>query len=516
MSRPAMESSTFPFPLAANSSHHSHYHRFLLGADPSILAPLPKPYCVGSLSASMPLLAERLDLQRWRKLFHGAIPWVDGFGPRHYDLGCVAPHRPLPRSYGRPLRKFGAFDFVQAADPSVSALALVAGDRRVIDRFILLGNDFCLRLEPAVSARDPGPTGTRLTGRMLAGQFVEPNNRWLMPFLHVHARVLNFTAFEEAPARLACVDHAALARAGERARCRWIGRQAEALSELGYRAAVCGDMAPSLQVDGVPGRLVAAMEAPRIAVLRMLERMILGEREPSAERFTAELPAAVIAAMAEQLESALARSLSFYKPPKIGIPCEGPWRAAVREHLTRSCPRELAVLDAAAARAKAVPYESALFSTPQLDPAHCHAPRIEALEAADQLPGDPELGAACGQGQPGRAAPAWLVREFTETLREVNDRLVHIGLDDPLPSLRRVLAMIDHLPDGADPDRLRESARFLGIELERGERQLGGGAGIHWHAARADRAPLPSLDELIERAELAQLACEREIGGRGL
>jgi TrwC relaxase len=508
-----MDRSTFPFPLAANSSHHSHYHRFLLGADPSILAPLPKPFCMGALSGSMPLLTERLDLPRWRKLFHGAIPWVEGFGPRHYDLGCVAPHRPLPLEYGRPLRRFGAYDFVQAADPSMSALGLVAGDRRVIDSFTLLVNDFCAKLEPGVGTRAAGPSGARLTARMLAGEFVEPNNRWLMPFLHAHVRVLNFTAFEEAPSRLACIDHAVLARAGERARRQWVGRQAAALSELGYRVAVCGDEAPSLCVDGVSGRLVAAMEAPRIAVLRMLERIILGNREPSVDAFTAELPSAVIAAMAEQLESALARSLSFYKPPKIGIPSEGPWRSAVREHMSRTCPQELALLDAAAARARSVPYESALFSTPQLDPAHCHAPRVEALEAADQLPGDPELGAASWDGRPARAASPWLANEFAATLTEVNDRLVHVGPDDPLLSLRRVLATIDQLPDGADPDRLMESARFLGIELDRRARQFECGPELHGHGGRADRAPLASLDELIGRAELV---CEREIGGRGL
>src|ERR1017187_1296411 len=127
---PAMEKSTYPFPLAAHSSHHSHYHRFLLGADPSILAPFPKPCCTGSLSGPVCRLAGNLDLQRWRKLFHGTFPWVDGFGPEHYEIGSVAPHRPLPRAYGRPLRRFGAFDFVQSADPSLSALALVAGDRR--------------------------------------------------------------------------------------------------------------------------------------------------------------------------------------------------------------------------------------------------------------------------------------------------------------------------------------------------------------------------------------------------
>ena len=511
-----MEKSAFPFPLAANSSHHSHYHRFLLGADASILAPFPKPYCLGALAGAMPELTERLDLQRWRKLFHGAIPWVGGFGPEHYALGRIPAHRPLPREYGRPPRRFGAYDFVQVADPSVSALALVAGDRRVIGRFILLCNEFCVRLEPGVSASSPGASGSRLTARMLAGQFAEPNNRWLMPFLHVHGRVLNFTASEQEPALLACLDRGALSRAGERARCQWVARQAEALSDLGYRAVLRGDEAPFLRVEGVSERLVAAMEAPRIAVLGMLERIVLGNREPSAEALRAELPATAIAAMAEQLESVVARALSAYKPPKVGIPSEGPWRGAVRAHLRRSCPRDLALLDAAAARARFEPYESELFSAPQLDCAHCHAPTADAFDADPQLPCDPELGVASARGDPPGAPSAWLAQEFARMLSEVNERLVHAGPEDPLVSLRGVLATIDHLADGAEPDQLRESARFLGAELGRRTHPHEPGARFPGPAGLADQIPLASLDELFQSAGRAQLACEREIGGRSL
>ena len=512
--RTPAEASAFPFPLAADSSHHSHYHRFLLGADPSLLAPFPNPYCIGALSGTLPELTSCLDLPKWRKLYHGAFPWVEGFGPEHYRVGQVPPHRPLPRAYGRPPRKFGAYDFVQAADPSLSALALVAGDRRVIERFLLLCNDFCLRIEPGVSAGSPGPEGARRTGRMLAGQFAEPNNRWLMPFLHVHGRVLNFTAFEEAPARLACLDHAALARAGERARDQWVARQSEALADLGYRAALRGADAPRLCVDGVTDRLVAAMEAPRIAVLRMLERIVLGDRGPSAEELREELPAPVIAAMAEQLESLVARSLSIFKPPKIGIPSEGPWRGAVRRHLSQSCPRDLAHLDEAAASARREPYEAPLFCAPQLDAAHCHAPAIEAFTAADQQPCDPELGAGCAE--PGPAASAWLSQEFSRTLREVNDRLVQVGPDDPLVALRGVLLTIDQLADGAGPDQLGESARFLGLELDRLSRQHEAADRRPPPGGRWDRVPLASLDELFEGAAVAPLACERELGGRSL
>jgi hypothetical protein len=510
-----MERSTYPFPLAVNSSHHSHYHRFLLGAEPSVLAPFPKPYCVGGLAAPLGRLAGDLNLPRWRKLFHASFPWVEGFGPGHYDVGNVPAHRPLPQEYGRPLRRYGAYDFVQVADPSVSALALVAGDRRVLDRFMALGDTFCARVEAGAGTRDPGPSGSRTTGRMIAGQFAEPNNRWLMPFLHVHARVLNFTSFAEAPGRLACIDSSALARAARRAKSDWAAQQAKVLSELGYRVSLGPDGAPDLRVEGVSGRLVASMQAPRIAVMRILERIATGGRFPSAERLGAELPAVVIAAMAEQLESMIARSHSFHRPPKIGLPSEGPWRSAVREHLGLYCPGSLAALDAAAARAKAVPCESSLFPTPALDPAHRHAPAAEMLEAADQHSSDPELGAPGAPAiQPAAASP-WLAREFEETLAEVHERIVRVGPDDPLVGLRRLLGTIDHLTEGADAEQLRQSELLLGVELGLRERREAG-AGARDLAPRASRIPLATLEELFEAASHAPLVREREIGGRSL
>lgn len=510
-----MERHTFPFPLAANSSHHSHYHRFLLGANPSTIAPFPKPYCVGALAGSLSRLSGDLNLPRWRKLFHGAIPWVPGFGPEHYDLGNVPPYRPLPRDYGRPARKFGAFDFVQIADPSVSALALVAGDRRVLERFIALADDFCARVEGGAGSRNPGPSGSRHTGRMLAGQFAEPNNRWLMPFLHVHARVLNLTSFAGAPGRLECIDSAALARSGQRARLQWVDRQAEALSDLGYNASVRCGAAPFLRVEGVCDRLLAAIDAPRIAVLRLLERMILGDLPPCGERLGAELPPPVIAAMAEQLESVLARSFYHDRPAKIGIPSEGPWRSAVREHLGRQCPDSLATLDGAARRANAALFESAIFPTPSLDPAHWHAPRLESFDAGNQLSGDPELGAR----QPGEseiATSGWLVGEFGRTLDEVNERIRCAGADDPLVSLRALFANLDQLPQGADPEQLRQSELLLGVELERRSRHVAADRAWERHPGRGDRAALATLDELFVGGDLARLACEQEIGGRSL
>jgi hypothetical protein len=511
-----MERSTYPFPLAVNSSHHSHYHRFLLGADPSILAPFPKPYCLGKLAAQLGTLAGNLSLQRWRKLYHASFPWVEGFGPAHYDIGNVAPHRPLPREYCRPSRRFGAFDFVQVADPSVSALALVAGDRRIIERFVALSDDFCGRMEAGAASRRSPPSGNRTSGCILAGQFAEPNNRWLMPFLHVHSRVLNFTSFPEAPGRLDCVDSVSLARAGLGAKRQWIARQADLLVDLGYRAGVRGDDAPFLRVEGVCPRLIAAIEAPRIAVMRILERAIVGDRHPSAERLAAELPPEVIAALADQLESAIARSVSYHKPAKIEIPSEGPWRGAVRVHLSHYCPGSLEQLDRTALRAKATPLESPLFPTPQLDPAHCHAPSIASLEAPSQLPTDPDLGATRLPEGIRSGAPSWLAREFAEALGEVNERIVSVGADDPLVSLRGIFPRIDHLTEGAEPSRLRQSELLLGAELDRRERDAAEEAAWERPGGLGHRGRLASLEELFQNAGVPRLACEQEIGGHSL
>jgi TrwC relaxase len=511
-----MERTAYPFPLAVNSSHHSHYHRFLLGADASILAPFPKPYCVGRLATEFSQLAGNLDLQRWRKLYHASFPWTAGFGQSHYALGNVPAHRPLPPEYGRPVRKFGAFDLVLVADPSVSALALVAGDRRIIGRFTAMGDDFCERLEIGVSSNATGTSGSRETGRMLAAQFAEPNNRWLMPFLHVHCRVLNLTSFSDAPRELDCIDSRSLARSGQSAMRGWLERQAQLLGDLGYRARVGDEPGGALRVEGVCPRLLAAVEAPRIAVIRILEKAVAGERAPSADRLFAELPPAVIAAMAEQLESLVARSLSRFKPAKLEVPAEGPWRSAVREHLSHYCPGSLEQLDRTAARARAEPIESAIFPTPPLDPAHRHAPCAADIEAAHQLPCDPDLGGGRVRIDQEPLVPLWLARDFDATLRDVNERIVRAGPGDPLVSLRRIFPTIDHLSLGAEPAQLRQAAALLGVELERRSRDAGAEIPLRVEPARGDRPALASLESLFEELAAPGIACEREIGGRSL
>jgi hypothetical protein len=458
-----MEAPTYPFPLAAHSSHHSHYHRFLLGAPAGALAPFPKPYCTGRIAGDLPRLAGELDLPRWRKLYQASIPWVEGHGPEHYAVGNAPPNRPLPRGYQRPHRTFGAYDFVQIADPSLSALALVAGDRRVLEQFVRLSERFCAGLEPCAAAWAPGPTGDRTTGRLLAGQFAEPSNRWLMPFLHVHSRVLNLTSFASAPRRLSCLDPGPLARAAGNGRRAWARLQADILRDLGYGAEIRGVRAPRLRVAGVSSALLAAIEAPRLAVLRLLERILVGERARPLGSLGSELPAAVVSTLVEQLEGLVAGSSPVYGPAKVGVPSEGPWRAAVRRNLSEQCPAGLAELDAAAEGARAERTEVTLLPAPPWDAAHRHAATPDDACDRPQLPWDPELGDEA-EAPAARPCP-WLAREYERCLADVCARVGRAS--ETLAPLRDELRVLDQLDHGPSRDQVGQAARLLGSELER-------------------------------------------------
>jgi hypothetical protein len=113
-------------------------------------------------------------------------------------------------------------------------------------------------------------------------------------------------------------------------------------------------------------------------------------------------------------------------------------------------------------------------------------------------------------------APAWIVREFEETLADVNERLVRIGPNDPLVSLRLMLHRIDHLAEAASAEQLNQAALFLGVELERRARRLERSSFADELSGQRERVPLPSLDELFEGACIQEMACGREIGSRSL
>ena len=458
-----------PFPLASGSSHHSLYHRFLLGADAAVIAPLPKPRCCGKVAPDLGPVALHLNLQRWRRLYGGALPWVPGFGGEHYDPGTVGPHRRLPAAYARPRREFAAFDLVAAAEPAYSALALVAGDRRLVDRFGELASGFCARVEAGVAAVE-GPTGAVPAGRMLAGLFVEPNNRWLMPLLHAHARVLNLTSLGDAPLRLRCVDPGSLADGALRAGSDWRACQAAALEAAGYRVRLTGGRSAGLQVEGVCGRLLSLIQAPRLAVLELLQRIIAGERKEPGAWTRLELPEAVVAALAEQLETLVARSAALRRPAKLGLPSEGPWRAAVRDHLGRHCPEGLAALDAAAAAARAEPLGGRIFPCPPPDAAHGHG-LVRAERAAEpEILAAPHLDGAADPGP-------WLADAFALELARLHAFMSRGPWERRGADLAEALARLDRAGPVAGPQQARQVDLLLGVEIERRGRAILGCGG---------------------------------------
>lgn len=522
-----MTDSPAPFPLAVNSSHHSSYHRFLLGAPASALAPLPRPECSGALAPELPHLAADLTLTKWRKLYHGALPWARGFGEEHYRPEHVPAHRPLPAEYARPVRKFAAYDLVQIADPALSALALVAGDRRVLAHFVDLNRDFCGRVEAEVTAYRPGPGGSRLTSRCLAGRFAEPNNRWLMPFLHVHTRVLNFTSFREAPRDLVCLDAQSLALGSRRAAHGGLERQADRLRDLGYRVDLPRDACDGLRVAGVSETLLAAMRAPRLALLRLLHRLVGEAANPARAAGGTEREAAVIAAMADRLEAAVVGALSFYRPPKLGLPAEGPWRKSVAAHLRELCPQDLEALTAAAAAARGKRNDGATFPdrtpewtvipVPAADAGHCHAPAIGELHAPDQQSIDSELADRLAPGERGLVPSLWLVRQYQAELASVQRELATRRQPELQAAWGRAAARIDALPTGPDLAGLAEAERTLHACLDRPLRPVLAEVRAVSAAAPPQRPAFASLDELVARARAegrsARLEPVRERGG---
>jgi hypothetical protein len=190
----------------------------------------------------------------------------------------------------------------------------------------------------------------------------------------------------------------------------------------------------------------------------------------------------------------------------MGIPADGPWRSAVREHLHTLCPDSVERLDLAASRARAVVSGTAIYPSPPTDFAHCHAPQLSDLEARLQQPNDPELGATNAYQVEHLIRSEWLAAEFERTIDEVNERIVRTGPNDPLVSLRKLTEQVDRVTVGADPVQLKHSLQLLcvGIASRQGPKKS------------RDYADLVPLDNFLERTESLHYAGVRDMGGRSL
>ena len=472
---------SYPFPLPVNSSHHSLYHRFLLGAQPEVLAPLPKPCCTGKLSQQLPAFCENLTLHKWQKLYHGSFPWVSGHPQSAYELTNVAPHRPLPSDYARPERTFGAFDFVHLADPSVSALALIAGDLRVVRGFIDISQSLCSQIERSVATAGSSRSQPATTGRGLFGHFLEPSNRWLMPCLHAHSRLLNFTSHASSPRRLHPIDHDELARVGKRAKAQWLSSQAALLTSLGYDAGLREERPRGLWVEGVDARIVATIDAPRLAILRMLGSLI--GPDPWRGLIDPNTPSTkpLLACMMDHLERSVRESVSYYRPPKLPLPMEGPWRESVCRHLQDHCPVDFARLRATAAKAQghsvlgdqAQDTAVRIIAAAADDPCHAHVVGVESHDAAPQRPGDADLNPWFYDAVPIPGPKLWLSKAFAEAYADVRLEIFSLKRSGNGIEGQDVLRQCEQAEGDLCLEEARRETRALTTTIERNDRQLG-------------------------------------------
>src|SRR3990167_2806656 len=103
------------------------------------------------------------------------------------------------------------WDFAVNAPKSVSIMALVAGDERIIaahERAVITALTY-LEEHAALRRRDNGEIAHETTGRLLFARFTEHASRELDPHLHTHVVVLNMTN-HEADAPMASLETRAM------------------------------------------------------------------------------------------------------------------------------------------------------------------------------------------------------------------------------------------------------------------------------------------------------------------
>jgi conjugative relaxase-like TrwC/TraI family protein len=151
------------------------------------------------------------------------------------------------------------WDFAVNAPKSVSIMALVAGDARIIaahEAAVCTALNY-LEEHAALRRRDQGKILQETTGRLLFARFTEHASRELDPHLHTHVVVLNMTNRHEG-APMASLESRAMFAEQMAAGQIYRSELAYALRDLGYE--IESDPRRGLfEVRGVPAALIADM-----------------------------------------------------------------------------------------------------------------------------------------------------------------------------------------------------------------------------------------------------------------
>ena len=148
------------------------------------------------------------------------------------------------------------WDFAVNAPKSVSIMALVAGDDRIIaahERAVTAAVDY-LEEHATLRRRDTGEIIHETTGRLIFARFTEHASRELDPHLHTHVVVMNMTNREDG-ARMASLETRAMFAEQMTAGQVYRNELAYALRELGHEI----DYDPRtglFEIKGVPTQLI--------------------------------------------------------------------------------------------------------------------------------------------------------------------------------------------------------------------------------------------------------------------
>ena len=150
------------------------------------------------------------------------------------------------------------WDFAVNAPKSVSIMALVAGDERIVaahERAVGAALAY-LEEHATLRRRDDGKVVHETTGRVLVARFTEHASRELDPHLHTHAVVLNMTNREDG-GPMASLETRAMYAEQMTAGQVYRNDLAHSIRELGYE--IDTDPRSGLfEIRGVPGRLMHA------------------------------------------------------------------------------------------------------------------------------------------------------------------------------------------------------------------------------------------------------------------
>lgn len=159
------------------------------------------------------------------------------------------------------------WDIGTSAPKSVSLMALVGGDARLIEAHRRANSAAISAMEEQINART-GPTSREQTGKMVAASFDHDTSRELDPQLHTHNFVLNMA--QCADGKFRAVDPAEMYRAQKLGRTVYDSTLAKEVQKLGYEIEPTGK--GSFEIKGIDRNQIEQFSKRSAQIKEYMER----------------------------------------------------------------------------------------------------------------------------------------------------------------------------------------------------------------------------------------------------